>query len=84
MLPNTNAAQAEVFAVVLLDAIRAATFRVDGEPIRVTASTGNRLGDGSRSRAGVPRACDQSEAEGQGRRPKPLHGGRANVAEPVG
>jgi diguanylate cyclase (GGDEF)-like protein len=40
MLPNTNAAQAEVFAVVLLDAIRAATFRVDGEPIRVTASAG--------------------------------------------
>jgi PleD family two-component response regulator len=29
-----------VFAVVLLDAIRAATFRVDGEPIRVTASAG--------------------------------------------
>lgn len=40
MLPNTNAAQAEAFAVVLLDAIRAATFHVDGEPIRVTASAG--------------------------------------------
>ncbi len=40
MLPNTNAAEAEVFAVVLLDAVRAATFRVDGEPIRVTASAG--------------------------------------------
>lgn len=40
MLPNTNAALAEAFTIVLLDAIRTTTFLVDGAPVNVTASAG--------------------------------------------
>jgi len=47
-MPNTNAAQAEVFAVVLLDAIRAATFSRGRRADSRDRVGRDRLGDGSR------------------------------------
>lgn len=61
-LPNTNTTLAEAFTALLLEQIRSATFDVDGQPVKVTASAGI----ASSMSAGDGQAC--REAAGAAKR----------------